>query len=124
MEEVRVQDRVGLDPNVPRAVGPEIKDPQKAQEAPVEQVSKKVEQSVSDAAVISQSLKREFTKVSSGTKVSFSATSPEDASKGKINFIVLDKASGEVVRSFPDEGQKNSDESTKVSATALLDQLV
>lgn len=102
---MRVQEKVGFDPLVPRSVGPvSVKDPQQAQEAQVEQISNKVEVSSSDATVLSQSMQRMLSRANSGTKVRFSADSPEDASKGKINFIVLDKESGEVVRSFPDKG--------------------
>lgn len=104
MEEVRVQGTVGSQPLVPRSVGPvSIKDPQQAQEAPVEQISNQVEVS-NDATVLSQSMKRMLSRANSETKVQFSAESSADAAKGKINFVVVDKESGEVLRSFPDHG--------------------
>lgn len=104
MEEVRVQEVIGSNKPVPRSVGPVSKDPQKAQDAPVEQNIKQVETASKEATVISPSLQKVLSSTSAGTQVQFSASSPEDAAKGKINFIVIDKESGEVVRSFPDEG--------------------
>lgn len=126
MEEVRVQEKLGSIQPVLRSVGPVDKDPQQAQDAPVEQINKQVEITSSDAAVISPSIQKELSRGSSGTKVSFSSASAEDASKGKINFIVFDKASGEVVRSFPDDGAKKVNDANKASikSGALIDQKV
>jgi len=119
MEEVRVQEVIGSNKPVPRSVGPLVKDPQQAQDAPVEQINKQVETASKEATVISPSLQKQLSRTSAGTQVQFSASSPEDAAKGKINFIVIDKESGEVVRSFPDHGIGNV--KAEVSAKPLVD---
>lgn len=116
MEEVRVLPlNGGSSQSVPRSVGPkEYKDPQVAQDAPVEHNNNKIEVA-SDASVISPSLERVLSRASGGTKVKFSADSPADGSRGKINFQVVDKESGEVVRSFPSEEIKKVIEASNAS---------